>query len=150
MKGRIIIMAKVSMFVYAEGSQMNVNQQGEQQILIVNPQIVFTPMYIPGQFSFSINLGISEIDLDIEHIVRLVFWGPNDKVKALVDTMDNARVPIQTSNPKNLPPDMRGLMLNMDFKNVVFSENGTYFTEVYLDNIKLGDNFPIKVNGQNS
>ena len=142
-------MPKVSMFVYAEGSQINVNPQGEQQILIINPQLVFTPMFVPGQFSFSINLGIMEIDLDVEHVVRLIFWGPNDKTKSLADTADTVRIPIQKDNPKKLPPDMRGLMLNMDFKNVILAENGTYLTEVYIDNVKF-EEFPIKVKGQNS
>lgn len=148
MKGRSVIMPKVSMFVYAEGSQMNVNQQGQQQMLIVNPQIVFTPMFVPSQFSFSMHIGFTEIDLDKEHIVRLVFWGPDDEVTSLVDTMSDVRIPIQTDNPKNLPADMRGLIMNMDFKNVIFSVNGTYSTDVYLDGEKLGS-FPIKAKGQN-
>ena len=141
-------MAKVSMFVYAEGSQMNVNPQGQQQMLIVNPQVVFTPMFVPSQFSFSIHVGITGIDLDSEHIVKLIFWDPSDKTTPLVDTKNDARIPIQTDRSKKIPADQRALMLNMDFKNVIMATNGTYTTDVYLDDDKLGS-FPIYVMGQN-
>jgi hypothetical protein len=140
-------MPYLSTFVYCEG--INVTPQSNGQIVsLTNPQHVFAPAFVPGQFSFGVSFGILELDVENqEHIARYVFKDP--KGKTVIDTQD-----VKLSKD-NIPPgsfefpeDMRGIIMNMDFRNIPFKEVGAYKSEVFVDGVSIGIR-EIKVIGRN-
>lgn len=135
-------MAHVSTFVYLEETQLD--PKGNK-LIAFNPMHIFTPAYVPGQFSFAVVLGILDFDTKIEHEIKLLFLDPQGN--AIIDT-NTIRLPSNMDNPNNLPKDMCGIMMNLDFRNVVFSMEGTYKTIIMFDGNNLGE-FPIKVKGLN-
>jgi hypothetical protein len=139
-------MPRISTFMYADGFGIQNLPQG-QLALLTNPQHIFTPQFVPGQFSFSTIIGILDCDFTKEHRIRGIFKDP--KGNAVIDT--GSTTVIMPADPKksNIPPELLGAILNFDFRNVVLSKDGEYETEIFLDDISLGT-FPILVKGLNN
>lgn len=142
-------MAYISTFVYAESSIQEMTPKGPK-LHIVSPIQVFLPRFIPGTFSFGIVFGILDYDATISHNIQVKFI--NSKEETLVDT-GKLNLPISPINNVNidgksieLPKDMRGSMMNMNFQNVVFREEGIYKTQIIFDNKNIG-NYQVKVKG---
>lgn len=142
----VFIMPKISTFMYSEGA-VNETVPNGQRLHIVAPLLIFTPMFIPGTFSFSVALGILGIDVDKDHIFQFKFKTPVTGEAPLIDTGEINFPRISDSSIYDLPLDMRGIMLNFGFQNVVFRNEGTYISEVFLDGESLGE-FPIDVKGK--
>jgi hypothetical protein len=141
-------MPYLSTFVYCEGITVTPQKSG-QIVSLTNPQHIFTPDYIPGQFSFGISFGILDLDVKTkEYAARYVFKGPDGKI--IVDTQkiilsrDNVETP-----PFDLPNDMHGVIMNLDFRNVPLKEEGVYESEIFIDDISLGVR-KIKIVGKNN
>lgn len=135
-------MASVSTFMYCEGAQIIPQANGENKMHIQGPMHIFTPPYVPGLFSFSVVFGLLDIDLENERSFRLTF-GPTEG-PPLIDT-DWITIPKNNDPIKNsLPPEMRGFMMNLDFRNVNFTQPGLYRSEVFFNGKKLGE-YPIMV-----
>lgn len=117
------------------------NQNG--QLTINNPLLVINPVFVPGLFSFSVVFGVMGINFDFDHTVRLVFLDGEDNV--IIDS-NNISLPkgVIPDDAIGLPPEERGFMFNLDFRNVVFKTEGTYKTQVYIDGDLMGD-YPIFV-----
>ncbi|PET68282.1 hypothetical protein CN533_27220 [Priestia megaterium] len=138
-------MPRVSTFMYCEATEANPRNG---QMIINAPMHVFTPAFVPGMFSFSIVFGLLGIELNSENNFRVKFVGPDEK--ALIDTENlNFPNPDLNDEQRNLPPNLRGMMLNFDFRNVVFRQEGQYKTEVFVNEDKIGE-FPIDVKGVES
>lgn len=138
-------MAYISTFIYAEESRNEVHPQG-QKMNVVNPMLLFSPKYIPGQFSFAVAIGILELDYRQAHKFRYLLKGPDLTKEPLVDTGD-AVIPSQ-ENPRNLPLEMQGIYMGFDLRNVEFTCEGKYTSEVLLDGVSLGT-YPIFAKGMN-
>ncbi|NNU94844.1 hypothetical protein ETC01_17315 [Geobacillus sp. NFOSA3] len=138
-------MPRVSTFMYCESTEINPNT-GQMRINV--PMHIFTPAFVPGMFSFSVVFGLLGIEINPNNTFRVRFVSPNNE--AIIDTND---LPFPTPNPndnvRNLPPEMRGMIFNFDFRNVVFRQNGQYKTEIFVNGDKLGE-FPIDVKGVES
>lgn len=138
-------MPYVSLFVYSDGTKTENHPQPEMHI--INPKIIFTPMFIPGQYSFDVTVGIMELDTEKEeHTARYTFSGPDG---GIIINSGGIRLQKTEQPQKNLPPDMRGGIISLDFRNVILNKNGTYKSEVFCDGESLGD-FPISVRGINT
>ncbi|GLG06370.1 DUF6941 family protein [Sellimonas catena] len=128
--------AIVSTFIYClgttniEGKNSPINAMGVLQNL--------TPEFIPSTFSFSIVVGIKQIDLSSDHKLDIIF--KDTEGNNLVEAKD---IPISAEQLKNgdlnLPEEQRGLMLGLDLRNVILKKEGNYKTEVRLDGIILGE-----------
>jgi hypothetical protein len=137
-------MPHVSMFMYCENATNDMTPQGPK-LNITGPLHILTPMFVPGMFSFSIVFGILDLETDIDHAIRVIFRSSVAGEEHLIDTGKDILIP-RNSEKNDLPKDMRGLMMSLDFKNVVFRSEGLFLTEVLFDGESLGQ-FPIKVRG---
>lgn len=131
---------QISTFVYSEDSFGEPIPEG-QRLHLVNPQNVFRPIFIPSMFSFSFTIGFIGVDTLQEHKMRIIFSNP-DGSKQLIDTGEIA-IP-KNEKEDDIPVEMRGLMMNMGFKNVAFEVEGIYRTEVFFDGERIGV-FPVGV-----
>lgn len=136
-------MARVSTFIYAEESRNEVHPKG-QKMNIVNPLLIFSPKYVPGQFSFAVAIGMLEVDYSKAHIFRYFLRGPNTEQEPVVDTGD-VMLPSQ-GNPRNLPLEMQGIFMGFDLRNVELAIEGKYISDVFLDGESIGT-CPIFVKG---
>ena len=130
-------MARVSTFLYCDSFE-NIMTPSGPKLNVSNPLQIFTPAYIPGNFSFGILIGIIGFDTKITHSLRVIFKHKESE-KSVFDT---GNIEFPTNAESKLPTYLDGTMINMDFRNVVFENDGEYFTEVIFDDKKLGE-FPI-------
>lgn len=136
-------MPYISTFIYCENIQ-NENTPNGPKMHIIEPMHIMTPAFIPSMFSFCIVFGILNIQLDRRHILRYVFKGAETDQPPIIDTGEIV-LPIQEKKG-NLPDDMNGIMMNMDFRNIPLQYEGSYNSEIFVDGTSLGI-FPIKVKG---
>jgi hypothetical protein len=133
----VFIMPKITTFFFCEEAQPN-NQTGK--LNVSGPLHVFTPAFVPGMFSFSVVIGIMGIDLtQRSHKLRIIMTGPNKELDPVINTQDIDMFKQDGEVVYSLPPEYRGLFINIDFRNVVFREEGLYNTEIYLDGELLGN-----------
>lgn len=139
-------MPEISTFMYVDGSFNETDSTGQQRLHLVSPMHIFTPVFVPGTLSFSVVFGILGIDNEKSHNLDFVFHNPTTK-ENLVE-IKQIHLPVNNDPGVNgLPKDLRGVMLNLSFQNVVFRNDGEYFSEIFLDNESLGK-FPISVHGR--
>lgn len=133
-------MPYISTFIYCENANVGPNQK----LHIEAPLLNFSPLFLPGMFSFSVAMGILDLDLSKDYTFQLLFFSPEKDEKPVVDTGLITLPKNQSDEPSDLPKDAQGIMLNMDFRNVPLRHRGTYRTEVMLNGDKIGT-FPIWV-----
>jgi hypothetical protein len=135
-------MPRVTPFVYCE----HITHEGNDKsnISLQNPQHVFRPEFIPSLFSFGIFFGIIDLDTQDDHTFRFTFTNPQGNV--LIDS-DTIPMPKVNHNSTNLPPQLRGILMNMEFRNVAFKEEGEYSSEIFVNEESLG-RYPIYVHGK--
>ena len=139
-------MAKLTSFVYCinaervpalDGKGEGINAMGVVSALM--------PEFVPGTFSFSVIFSILDVDIAKENKIRIIF--KDNKNAHMIDTGDLALPANSDDSVLKLPSEHRGLNLSMDFRNVVFEENGEYCTEIYFNESLLSSN-PIYVQGR--
>lgn len=135
-------MAKVSTFLYAE----NCRYDGNRKLNIINPLQIFTPAFIPGQFSFAVAFGILGVDFSESRQAKYILRGPDGEI--IIDS-GMFKIPIPDDpTTHSLPDEMKGAFLNIDVRNAILKTEGVYNSEVYLDDVRLGV-FPIQVKSLN-
>jgi hypothetical protein len=134
----------IAAFLYSDGVRQEIQNQ-QPSMSIINPRIVLTPMFIPGQHSFAATFGVIEIETG--HTIQYTFKNQIGEEQLL----DSGKItlPDLPEDQLKLPPEMRNAVLCLDFKNVVFKENGTYISEIFYDGASIGI-FPIQVRGVNT
>lgn len=138
-------MPYVSAFMYCEGTHLNNNPQGKQQMVVSGPLNIFRPMFVPGLFSFSLVFGVNDYDTNRDHRFQLLFLSPEKDDEPVIDT-GVMHFPAEVDK-NDLPEEMRGIMLSFDFRNVVFRREGIYKTVIIFDGERIGE-FSIPVKGQ--
>lgn len=123
-------MAKITMFMLCDSINNVPGPQGATPHL-VSPQLVLRPMFIPGNFSFGIAVGVQ--DLDIKKPIKLGFTivAPGGDI---LQNSDDSEIPV-INKEDVLPSEQQGIMLNLDFRNLVIHEEGIY-------------KFALRVNGE--
>ncbi len=130
-------MPHVRNFIYCEEVRVE-NIDNKSRMQIINPKMVFIPEFIPGQFSFSVVINIINIDPTAGHMFRYVLSGPDKAI--IVDTKD---VPAQgTKSDTKLPPELEGVSVSLDFRNVSINQEGAYESEIFINGSSLGK-YPI-------
>ena len=137
-------MPHVSTFVYAEDTIQDNTPQGPR-LLIVGPQQILSPLFVPGTYSFSVMFGVVGANMHEAHTLRHIFRTSSAEDPPIVDSGDMP-VPPRTED-RDLPEDMDGFMSSLNLKNVVFRAEGTYVSEIFFDGHNIGE-FPIKVRGK--
>ena len=137
-------MPRISTFMYAERTEPNLNGQ----MTVTNPLLVINPIFVPGMFSFSIIFGVIGISNQSDHTMQILFNSPNEDEEPLVNTgvipLAKGMAPLEKI--LDLPPDQKGMIFNLDFRNAVFKTEGIYKSTVLIDGEILGE-FPIYVKG---
>ncbi|MED4057447.1 hypothetical protein P4654_25425 [Niallia taxi] len=136
-------MPKVATFMYCERAEQDQNGK----IQISNPLLAMIPLYVPGTFSFSVVFSVTGITIDQDNSIRILFKGPNESEAPLVDTGDALipkgalDTPIDT---RDVPIEFKGMMFNLDFRNINLKYEGIYTSIVYINGDLTGE-FPIYV-----
>lgn len=139
-------MAKLTSFVYCVNAERVPALEGKGEgINAIGVVSALMPEFVPGTFSFSIIFSILDVDTTKENKIRIVF--KDNKGRYMVDTGDLGLPANSDEGVLKLPAEYRGLNLSMDFRNVVFEENGEYCTEIYFNDSFLSSN-PIYVQGR--
>lgn len=128
-------MARLKSFLYCEGVNIEQTPNGPKHNLI-GPLQTLSPMFIPGMFSFSIFMSISGKEVCEPCTFRVAFKKV-DMDEYILDTGNQSLPGIEVEG--NIPEDSHGFMINMDLKNVVIKSEGLYISEIYLNNIKIGE-----------
>lgn len=139
-------MVNLTNFLYCLNAERQQAPQGQgESINAMGVLTVLTPEFIPGLFSFSIIFSILDIDPTSDNQIKIVF--KDNAGKELINTGNITMPPVSTDVGIRLPSKYVGYNLSMDFRNVVFENEGEYTTDVYFNNILLGTN-PIFAKGR--
>ncbi|EGT0681288.1 MULTISPECIES: DUF6941 family protein [Clostridium] len=131
-------MAKITTFLYCESTQPGPNGA----VTLNGPMQIMTPKYIPSAFSFSIFIGIIDLDVTEPHNIQFIFRNKDNNYEVINTGKLNLQTP--ENGYKVLPKELRGIMANLDFRNAELKNEGEYITEVILDNNLIGE-YPIYV-----
>lgn len=126
-------MEKIKYFVYCEGVQ-GVPTPSGTKIQLVNPFLILNPINIPGNYSFTVSFGLQGMDFTKTNKLRMLFLNPDGTI---INDMGEIDLPMQPTNPK-LPPELQGMVLNLDFRNVPIKAPGEYTTKVLVNGNELG------------
>ncbi|MGN0384449.1 MAG: DUF6941 family protein [Lachnospiraceae bacterium] len=139
-------MAYLANFLYCLSAERQQAPQGRgDSVNAMGVLTVLTPEFVPGLFSFSIIFSILDIDANSENQIKIVF--KDSTGKELVNTENITMPPVPTDGAIQLPPKYTGYNLSMDFRNVVFENEGECTTDIYFNNTLLGSH-PIYVKGR--
>lgn len=109
-----------------------------QKLHILNPlQIIELPS-IPSNYSFSIYLGILDIDKDGKDTIRITFY---DKDYEVLNDIPSVNLPVPNGMDLTKPVCIG---INLDFRNLLFSKKGLYYVKVYDlndDGKEIGETF---------
>lgn len=134
-------MAKLSMFVYAEDIKDTSSVGMPGRMMITGPLLSIVMPFIPNTYSFSIAFGLTEFKVTQNHTVQIKFI--NDESKTVI--LDTGKMDINFNVLPLATQPLDEIMMNSDFKNVIFENEGIYHTEIIVDG-KLMDYKPsIKV-----
>ena len=127
-------MAYVSSFVYCESIGVQADLNGNARSIINNPLPSLNPIAIPGNYSFSVSMVISDITVPIPSTVGLNFIDPTGII------LNSVSLEI----PKSIDANLNNVRMDMDYRNLVLPIEGKYVTEVVYDGKSIG-NFSIPV-----
>ena len=130
-------MPKISTFMYAEGAAQIQTSPNESKLQISAPLQVLPLLYVPGTFSFSVVVGIIDLDLSVTHQMQIRFKRSEDE-KIVIDTNPMAIPPANADKLNELPTNLQGFIFSMGLQNVNFETEGEYVTEVMVDGEALG------------
>ena len=99
-------MAKLFSFTICD-SINNLPASGGTVPMLIAPQIALRPQFVPGNFSFGLAIGMSEIDLHISNKLKLVIQSPDGNV---IHDSGETDLPI-ISKGDTLPQKYQGFMI---------------------------------------
>ena len=106
-------MAKLFSFTICD-SINNLPASGGTVPMLIAPQIALRPQFVPGNFSFGLAIGMSEIDLHISNKLKLVIQSPDGNV---IHDSGETDLPI-ISKGDTLPQKYQGFMMCVDIRNL--------------------------------
>lgn len=114
-------MAKLTMFTLCDSVN---NIPGPQGMVthLVSPQVVLRPLFIPGNFSFGIAVGVRGLDLKEPIKLNFSIISPDGEV---IQNSGDTELPAMPRED-TLPPEHQGIMLNLDIRNMVVKSDGVY------------------------
>lgn len=138
-------MAELKNFIYCVSAERVQTPDGKgDTINAMGVLSALTPEFVPGAFSFSIIFSVLDFKMDEDNKIQIIFKSENGK--ELVNTGVIQLPPLPEGDIK-LPKEYSGLNMSMDFRNVIFEEEGVYSTQVLFNDVQLTD-CPIYVKGR--
>ncbi len=119
-------MAKLTSFLLSLQSQTAPIAGGETVPQLICPLIVIKPKFIPSEYSFAITIGITDIDLTVENVLRMVFKAPSGDI--VFDTGDGTLPP--STKETTLPRSAQGFIITLPLMNISISEEGTFLLDI--------------------
>lgn len=131
-------MARLGNFIYCLNAERvpAVNGKGDT-INAMGVLSALTLEFMPGTFSFSIIFSVLDADASQRNEIQIVF---SKKDTVLIDSGVISIPPIESTDNYDLPKEYKGLNMSMDFRNVIFKEEGLYQTKVVFNNQEVGIN----------
>lgn len=133
--------AHISSFVFCDTIQVQLTEQGPRY-QIVSPLQALTPIAIPGNFSFSISCSILGFDENTEHELSIYFSSPDDTV--IAKPIDRLIFTPNTISKGISSLKIPSVTFNIDLRNIVLNQEGTYKASVLFDQKSIGE-YPIEV-----
>lgn len=130
---------KIAYFVYSEGVSSEpvkgaAGLANGQRLVIHGALAILRPAYIPGQFSFYVNVAFRGMNLTEPHSLRLEF-GYEDNILAETPILP---IVLNDSIEVSLPQEEAHVLTSVAFTNVIIAKPGWYWTKVYFDGGFLG------------
>ena len=132
-------MAKVSDIIFCLRAT-NTDETGASAMTILT---ALTPEYVPGLFTFSVIITLTDIDPAEDHHIAINFVNPSQENIVHIESP----VP-QVTDSSNLPSEYKGLNLAMDWNNLNFKTSGLYTLQVIFDDVLIQEK-SIFVKGKN-
>lgn len=131
-------MARLGNFIYCLNAERvpAVNGKGDT-INAMGVLSALTLEFMPGTFSFSIIFSVLDADASQRNEIQIIF-SKEDTV--LIDSGVISIPPIESTDNYDLPKEYKGLNMSMDFRNVIFKEEGLYQTKVMFNGQEVGIN----------
>jgi hypothetical protein len=127
-------MAKLSMFMLCNA--INNLQQGNGSIpQLIGPQTVLRPQFIPGNFSFGIAVGVTDVNLHENHKIRFIIADPDGKI--VQDSGESDFSAIEKAD--TLPAEYQGFALSIDIRNLIVEKEGAFKFELFMNGSTVGE-----------
>lgn len=133
-------MAKISSFIFCDNVQQQL-VQGNNAVSnvifnLINPLQVLSPYTIPGSFSFSFSVGLSDFDTTTSNTLCIQFRDPFDKI---VTELADISLPPMPNDIVTLPLEFRSIRFNADLRNVLIENTGFYSMLVLFNKQAIGE-----------
>lgn len=130
----------VTSFVYCDHIEVQPAPAPKGQIFhLVDPLQIIKPFAIPGPHSFSISVGLQGSEIaEADNLIKIDILDPDGNIVFTAET------PVPKAPANDLPPEERGVLLNLDLRNFVFNMPGYYVSRLYVNNNEFG-RYPIWV-----
>ncbi len=130
-------MAKLSYFMICDTMNNVPMPGGTLGLNITNPQLVLTPKYIPGNYSFCVVVGVQDVKPTdpSTNAIKLKFELLTPKGKLLQQSV--ADLPMV--NMQKVPEQYQGFLMSFDLRNLPIEEEGAYVLNLYVDDVLIGN-----------
>lgn len=130
-------MAKITYFMICDTMSNVPMPGGTFSLNIVNPQLLLTPSYVPGNFSFCVVVGVQDVKTIVSSnkLVKFKFELLDPNKKMLQQSI--AELPLIAM--KNVPEQYQGFMMSFDLRNVPVEEEGAYILKLYINEDLIGE-----------
>ncbi|HIX23773.1 MAG TPA: hypothetical protein IAA09_02300 [Candidatus Lachnoclostridium avicola] len=141
-------MAELTNFIYCINAERIPSKDGKSDsVNAIGVLSSLTPEFVPGTFSFSIIFSVLDVNISESNTIRITFFKEGEEDN-LVDSDVITISPLsQDTDEVKLPPKYQGFNMSMDFRNVVFEQEGLYNTKVIFNDHVLAIK-PIYVKGK--
>lgn len=133
-------MAKIGFIQLAEDAFNNKTDKGEEMI-IRNPALMFTPTYVPGQFSLTAIFSVEDVDVNQEYTIKMTIIDLSTQKQIVQE----AKIPFKPHHDesdlyKEIYP---GNIFNLNLNNIPFPSEGKYSIKISIDGNETIQNFYI-------
>lgn len=129
-------MAKLTAFMMFENIQNSTSPEGINVAALLNPIVVVRPAFIPSYYSFVIAIGLQEMDVEKNNTLRIKITKPSSQEECVFDS-GLIFLPVIHNAEENLPKKYQGFSLNVDLRNISFTEEGEYTILIIVNDEKI-------------
>lgn len=123
-------MAKLEYVVFGDVQSMG-------PTVLNNPKLILEVFNIPGSFSFSVIVAISDLDVArAQHNFEFVLKNEDNEE---ISSVSGDNIEIDRDSLKNVPNEFSGFFVSLGMNNVVFQKEGVYTGYVTFDGDFLGE-----------
>lgn len=116
-------------------------QQERGMVYLCNPMPFITPDVVPGNYSFVVSFGFVDIPIRDKHSLSIAIVSPNGKRSCLIEEQE-------LLSDQTIQGSHQGMAMNIDVRNFLFEEKGSYQFEIHFDEDKIIQTFPVFEKGK--